>query len=107
MSSLEISVREAHALIESVAPVRLIDVREPGEFALRKIACSELIPLSRLSCEASERLPDKSQRILVLCLHGMRSMSAARHLRALGYRNVQSVAGGIESLSKVHRTTCG
>jgi rhodanese-related sulfurtransferase len=93
---LEISVQETSALLESKAPLRLVDVREEDEFAFCKIAGAELLPLSKFVAEFATRLPDQAEKIVLYCHHGMRSMRAAEHLAGLGYTDVKSMAGGID-----------
>ena len=97
---LEISVREAQRLIAAKgASLRLIDVRDPDEFAFCHLPGAELIPLQVLPSEAGAHLPDKSAGIVLYCHHGMRSARAAEYLRQLGYANARSMAGGIEKWS--------
>ena len=94
---LEISVQETRRLLaEKAAGLRVVDVRDPDEYAYCRLPGSELIPLATLPAEAAEKLPDKSAQILVYCHHGMRSMRAAEYLSQTGYTNARSVAGGID-----------
>lgn len=100
---LEIGAREAQALLSEAGArgsVRLIDCRDPDEFAFNRIAGAELIPLPTLPGEAAARLGEnRDAEIVVYCHHGMRSARAAEILRALGYRNARSLAGGIDRWS--------
>lgn len=100
MNPLEISVREAKALLDSPAPPMLVDVREPDEFAVCKIDGAELLPLSTFVQDFPVRLPDKSQKIALFCHHGMRSLHAAEFLSRNGYTDVKSIAGGIDAWSR-------
>ena len=99
----EIGAREAQELLSGEGgrgPVRLIDCRDPDEFAFNQIAGAELIPLPTLPSAAAARLGDnRDAEIVVYCHHGMRSARAAEILRALGYRNARSLAGGIDRWS--------
>ena len=98
---LEISVQETQRLLaDGNADLRLIDVRDPDEYAYCRLPGSELIPLLTLPADAAARLPDKAARILVYCHHGMRSLRAVEALRQLGYTNARSVAGGIDRWSQ-------
>ena len=98
---LEISIQETQRLLaEEGADLRLVDVRDPDEYAHCHISRSELIPLATLPSEAAAKLPDKSAQILVYCHHGMRSMRAAEFLRERGYTNARSMAGGIDRWSR-------
>ena len=96
----EINAVEASALLNTPPPgLRLVDVREPEEYAVCRIDRAELMPLVALPHEALTKLVDRDARILVYCHHGMRSLRAVEMLRHLGYPNAQSVAGGIENWS--------
>ena len=100
---LEISAPETVERLAGRAEsrLRLIDCRDPEEFAFNRIAGAELIPLSTLPRAAAERLgDDKSVPIVVYCHHGMRSARAADILRQLGYERAQSLAGGIDRWSQ-------
>ncbi len=91
----EIEPTEAAALLRA-GEARMIDVREPDEWAVCRIEGSELLPLGRVAAEAGARLPDPGARILVTCHHGMRSLHAVQWLRARGWDRAQSVAGGVD-----------
>ncbi len=97
---LEISVQDTQRLLaEEGAELRLIDVRDPEEYAHCRLPLAELIPLATLPNDAVAKLPDKAAHILVYCHHGMRSLRAVDYLRQLGYTNARSVAGGIDRWS--------
>ncbi len=98
---LEISVQKTQRLLaqESATP-RLVDVRDPEEYAYCRLPRAELIPLATVPVDAAAKLPDKSAHIVVYCHHGMRSLRAAEALRQMGYNNVQSMAGGIDKWSR-------
>ena len=97
---LEISVQETQRLLaQTESDLRLIDVRDPDEYALCRLPDAELISLQVLPSEAGARLPDKSAEIVLYCHHGMRSARAAEFLRQLGYTKARSMAGGIEKWS--------
>ncbi len=94
---LEISVQETQRLLAAEgAGLRLIDVRDPDEYAHCRLPHAELIPLATLPADAASKLTDKSAQILVYCHHGMRSARATEFLRQMGYTNARSVAGGID-----------
>ncbi len=98
---LEISVRETRTRLENAGSdrPRLVDVRDPDEFEYCRIAGAELIPLPTVPTDAKAKLPDRSAEIIVYCHHGMRSLRAVEQLRALGYTNARSMAGGIDRWS--------
>ena len=99
LPSPEIGVAEARERLEA-GGARLIDVRDPDEFAYCQLPGAELIPLATVPSEAAAKLPDKSAEIIVYCHHGMRSLHAVGQLRALGYTNARSLAGGIDRWSR-------
>ncbi len=97
---LEITGQEAQRLLaEKSANLRLIDVRDPAEYAVCRLPGAQLISLQVLPAEAPVKLLDKEAEILLYCHHGMRSLRATEYLRALGYRNARSIAGGIDKWS--------
>jgi molybdopterin/thiamine biosynthesis adenylyltransferase/rhodanese-related sulfurtransferase len=75
----------------------LLDVREPGEWALGSPEGALRIALAALPL-AIDRAPlqDHRQEIAVLCASGRRSLLAAAQLRAAGFARVASVAGGFQ-----------
>lgn len=98
---LEVSPLEAERLlVEPGAVLRVVDCRDPDEFAFNRLPRAELIPLPTLPGDAAAKLPDPSARVLVYCHHGMRSARAALMLRQMGYENARSLAGGIDAWSR-------
>ena len=78
--------------------IEVVDVREPYEWRVARIEGSRLVPLSAFGEGA--RALDPSRETVLLCHHGVRSMAAAEHLAALGFRRVWSLAGGIDRWSR-------
>jgi rhodanese-related sulfurtransferase len=97
MLDFEISSADAAALLKD-GKARLIDVREPWEFATAKIEGSELMPMGDVPARAHQEL-DPDERLVVLCHHGARSLNVTVWLRNQGFENVQSLRGGIEAWS--------
>jgi len=95
----EISAAETRALLDSGARLRLIDCREPDEWALCRIEGAEPIPLSIFSGAAAQLLLDKQEPIVIYCHGGVRSLRAGQYLAELGYTDVRSMAGGIDAWS--------
>jgi rhodanese-related sulfurtransferase len=102
MLEYEISPREAtNLLLQNELrqnPVRLIDVREPWEFATARIAGSELMPMGDVPSRAHQEI-DPDERVIVICHHGMRSLNVTVWLRDQGFEHVQSLHGGIDAWS--------
>ncbi|AIP66130.1 molybdopterin-synthase adenylyltransferase MoeB [Burkholderia thailandensis] len=73
----------------------LLDVRDPNEWEICRIEGAKHIPMSVLS----ERLHevDRDADIIVYCLAGKRSSTAAALLRQAGFGSVRSLSGGIRA----------
>jgi rhodanese-related sulfurtransferase len=96
---LEITVDQLKALLATEHPPLLLDVREPWEHATAHIEPSTLIPMNDIPGRAHQEL-DEEAHLLVLCHHGMRSLSVAAWLRQQGFDKAQSVSGGIDAWSR-------
>jgi rhodanese-related sulfurtransferase len=97
MLDYEISPTEAGALYRE-GKARLIDVREPWEFATVRIDGSLLIPMGEVPARARQELKPE-ERLIVVCHHGIRSMRATIWLREQGFERAQSLRGGIDAWS--------
>jgi len=75
--------------------VRVLDVRNPDEWAdLGIIPGAILLPLDLLA-SAAATLPREGAPILVCCEHGIRSRTAARFLATAGFPRVLVMTGGM------------
>jgi rhodanese-related sulfurtransferase len=97
MLDYEISAANAAALLKGKG-ARLIDVREPWEFATARIEGSEPMPMGDVPSRAHQEL-DPEERLVVVCHHGIRSMNVTVWLRNQGYEQAQSLRGGIDAWS--------
>jgi adenylyltransferase/sulfurtransferase len=90
-----VSPEALSAALGTAEPPQVIDVRDPWEWEVARIAGSRLIPLSRLG----DRLTDLDPRrdIVTVCHRGVRSVTARRLLRGAGFGRVKSLAGGIDA----------
>lgn len=79
----QVPVEVAKKLLGEGAVV--IDVRTPGEFSTGHLPKAINIPVDLAAVEVPRRIPDKERPILLHCQSGMRSATAQRQLRALGY----------------------
>lgn len=99
---LELTPRQAHALLSREHGLLLIDCRTPQEWAVARVEGSVHIPLDELPDRTDEVedaiAADESRPVAVLCHHGVRSLKAALFLRQRGIE-AKSVAGGIEQWS--------
>jgi rhodanese-related sulfurtransferase len=97
---LEISARDVQDRIDAGEKLHLIDVREPHEFAIAKIAGASLVPMRQVPGELQElekRADDAP--LIVFCHHGVRSLNVVEWLRRQGVENCVSMAGGIDAWS--------
>jgi rhodanese-related sulfurtransferase len=80
-------------MLDTKSHVRLIDVRQPSEFAVGHIAGAELLPLSDI--QQGKYNLDKSDTIILYCRSGRRSGIAAKILKDSGYEYVRNLEVGI------------
>jgi len=83
---------------ERGAGVTVLDVREPWELEICRLADSIAIPLGTLPANVAA-LP-RTGRLVVLCHHGRRSAHAVEWLRANGFSNAINLAGGIDAWAR-------
>ncbi|WP_232498330.1 ThiF family adenylyltransferase [Agromyces humatus] len=98
-SAPPISAAELLRRMRSGEPLRLLDVREPVEAALRRISGSELVPIGELASGAEPT--SGAGALVVYCEQDTRSRRAARLLRERGHGDVMYLAGGIDAFSSV------
>lgn len=94
MSIPEIQPRQA--LDRQRRSAVLIDVREAHERALGMAEGALGIAMGELIAAAAEYLPDTKVEVLLICQSGVRSLHTAEALKAQGFANVASVAGGTQ-----------
>ena len=75
-------------------PFTLVDVREKDEVRAGYIPGAVHVPRGFLEMQAEQKLPNKSDEIIVYCAGGTRSAFAAKTLSELGYENVTSANPG-------------
>lgn len=90
-----ISVGELRRRLEDEAAPFLLDVREPEELVLGRIAGSVNIPMDEVELRLDE-LPTHRD-IVVICHVGERSGYIARRLNALGYERAVNLSGGMDA----------
>jgi rhodanese-related sulfurtransferase len=95
----EISAAELKTMRDAGQDVALIDVREPWEVEVARIAGSKHIPMGDVPSRFQQEL-DPDGHIVVICHHGVRSMNVTAWLRQQGYEKVQSLRGGIDRWSR-------
>jgi len=76
--------------------VVLVDVRETEEFDAGHIPGAKHVPRGYLESRIENAVADREAHVVLYCASGNRSAYAAHTLREqLGYRNVESMTGGI------------
>ena len=92
---LEIAPAELALLRSRPGACAILDVREPWEVAICGLPEAVRLPLDRLMPRAGS-LP-RDRVLVVVCHAGVRSLIAARHLRASGFDRVTSLRGGLDA----------
>src|SRR5260370_18557866 len=95
MDDLEISPAEARQRLERGENVMLVDVREPWEFELCRIAGAKLIPMGTIP--ANLQALDTVDEVICYCHHGMRSMHLPVGLRGAGVYPAEPPFRGIST----------
>ena len=93
---IETTPQATHAGLEA-GGVFLLDCREADELATASIAGAAHIPMGEVPSRLGELPNDRP--VVVTCHHGMRSLRLTHFLRANGFPNAQSMAGGIDAWS--------
>ena len=98
MNPDEVTVQEMkRALDDSQLGIKVIDVREPGEYQIARVEGVSLMPLSTLARRFTEL--DPNQHYYIHCKAGARSLQALHFLRKHGFNQLNSVRGGIDACS--------
>lgn len=94
----EQSAEQVAARLQAGEELTILDCRESFELRLASINHPVLhVPLGMLEDHAVELPPDKP--VVVMCHHGVRSMSGAAILLRAGLSQVWSMSGGIDRWS--------
>jgi len=89
----EITVEQLKSKIDRGDDFFLLDVREPNEFQICRIAGATLIPLGELARRTGEL--DRDREMVVQCKVGARSARAVSLLQERGFTRVSNLKGGI------------
>jgi len=95
----EISAGRVKAMRKQGETFTLLDVREPWELEKAGLEGSKNIPMGEVPSRAHQEL-DPEEHIVVLCHHGVRSLSVTNWLRQQGFEKVQSMRGGIDGWAR-------
>jgi sulfur-carrier protein adenylyltransferase/sulfurtransferase len=95
----EVTVQDMKQALDNPSlGIKVLDVREPDEYVIAKVAGASLLPLSQLAERCSELDPD--QAYYLHCKAGVRSLKALQFLRQKGFKQLKSVKGGISAWSE-------
>jgi len=89
----EITAPEVKKMMDERKPFVLVDVREPHEFQICRIAGATLIPLGDVPKRMHEL--NSADEIVVHCRSGMRSAQAVELLMKAGFRKIHNLKGGV------------
>jgi len=98
---VEITAAELKTRLEAGEAVKVVDIREAGEFAARHITGAENLPVYDAICKgdmaplarAAEQLSGTGS-IVTVCRRGRASLMAAKLLRSMGH-DAWSLTGGM------------
>jgi rhodanese-related sulfurtransferase len=97
----EIDVVAAAAQIQE-KQIKVLDVREPSEFATGVISGAVLIPLGQVEKRLTELDGFKNQPMLVVCGSGGRSAQAIKLLAKNGFAQLTNIKGGMNAWRKAN-----
>lgn len=95
----EITPREVKAKLDAGdESLALVDCRRPEEHEFCRINAPNqtLIPMHETWSRLKELSPLKDKEVVVYCHTGRRSLWVAAFMRQAGFKNVKSMAGGID-----------
>ncbi len=76
----------------------LLDVRERWEWDKCHFDEARLLPMGQIMANIDSL--DKSEEIVLICHHGIRSMQVARYFESIGFANLVNLKGGIDAWAK-------
>jgi rhodanese-related sulfurtransferase len=92
----EVSAREVLQMRERGEDFAIIDVREDREWNLGHVPGAVHVARGTLEGRIEGVVP-RERKVVLYCARGNRSALAADTMREMGYRDVLSLAGGIQS----------
>jgi rhodanese-related sulfurtransferase len=100
---VEVTSTTLAAELEQGAPVRVIDVRMPWDYAAMHMPGAVSIPLNSLPANLDKLAP--SDNLVLVCYHGISSQDGAAFLLEQGYTTVRSMRGGFTQWAAEGRPT--
>jgi adenylyltransferase/sulfurtransferase len=92
-NATDITALELKQRLDRGDRLKIVDVREPNEYQINRIAGSVLIPLGEVPRRYNELDPE--DELIMQCKSGVRSARAADFLRSVGFKKVLNLKGGI------------
>ncbi len=92
----EVSAADVKGMVETKADVVYLDIREPNEWNLGRIPGAVHLPRGNLESKL-EGMVERDRKIVVYCARGNRSALAALTMKQMGYEDVASMSGGLQS----------
>jgi len=99
------SAAELAKLLDTHAPLALIDVREPGEYNPAHIPGASSVPRRQLETRMGRLVPFRGVDVVVCDDNGRRAALAARTLERMGYTRVAVLHGGLNRWASENRPT--
>jgi rhodanese-related sulfurtransferase len=75
----------------------VIDVSEPGEFALAHVNGSKNVPMADFEKRLPEVVKNKTLPVILVCTSGLRATKAIAMAQKLGYEQAQALGGGLRA----------
>jgi len=102
MEVRSVSPQQVVELRQQAAPLDILDVRTPAEYAAVHVEGSRSVPLDRLypPAEAAARNGTADAPIYLLCRSGGRAARAWSQFHGAGFENVFTIDGGIDAWQK-------
>jgi len=95
----EVSAGQVKSLQKHGETFTLLDVREPWEWEKARIEGAKHIPMGDVPTRGPQEL-DPEEHIVVVCHHGVRSLTVTNWLRQQGFEKAQSMRGGIDGWAR-------
>ena len=86
----------AQRLIRGSRCCRILDVRDPAEFAAGHLPGAVNVPLYQIGRKVPYLMPNRRWPLIVYCGSGARSLPAVQVLSVMGYSNLYNLQKGIE-----------
>lgn len=75
----------------------VVDVCEPGEFAVGHVSGAKNVPFSELEAKLPGVVKNKALPLILVCATGARASRAVAVAKKLGYEQAQALGGGLKA----------